>query len=48
LLNYRRKTKIKSNWAKDANVIAETARGPQGYPNLGRFHGLSANWNYRR
>jgi hypothetical protein len=37
-----RKKEIKSNWTRDANMIAETPKNPQGHPILGRYHGFSA------
>jgi hypothetical protein len=37
-----RKDEIKANWMSDANMNAETARGPDSHPILGRFHGFSA------
>jgi hypothetical protein len=36
-----RKDEIKANWVEDSNMKAETAKDPQGHPNLGRFHGFS-------
>jgi hypothetical protein len=36
-----RKIEINSNWAKDANMNAENAKGAV-HPTLGRFHGCSA------
>jgi hypothetical protein len=38
-----RKKEIKSNWTRDANMIAENAKKPQGHPVLGRYHGFSAS-----
>jgi hypothetical protein len=37
-----RKDEIIANWVSDANMIAETAKGPDAHPVLGRFHGFSA------
>jgi hypothetical protein len=37
-----RKDEIKANWVSDANMNAETAKGPDSHPILGRFHGFSA------
>jgi hypothetical protein len=37
-----RKAEIKSNWVSDANMNAETAKGPDAHPVLGRYHGFSA------
>jgi hypothetical protein len=37
-----RKDEIKANWVTDANMNAETAKHPDSYPILGRFHGFSA------
>jgi hypothetical protein len=37
-----RKDEIKANWVSDANMNAETAKGPDSHPVLGRFHGFSA------
>jgi hypothetical protein len=37
-----RKDKIIANWVSDPNMIAETAKGPNSHPILGRFHGFSA------
>jgi hypothetical protein len=37
-----RKDEIIANWVSDANMIAETAKGPNSHPVLGRFHGFSA------
>src|SRR6266536_4180465 len=36
-----RKIEIKSNWMRDANMNAETAKGAGGHPILGRYHGFS-------
>jgi hypothetical protein len=36
-----RKIEIKANWARDANMNAEIAKGAA-HPTLGRFHGFSA------
>ena len=37
-----RKDEIIANWVSDANMNAETAKGPGSHPVLGRFHGFSA------
>jgi hypothetical protein len=37
-----RKEEIIANWLGDANMTAETAKGPDSHPVLGRFHGFSA------
>ena len=37
-----RKIEILSNWARDANMLAENAKGAA-HPTLGRFHGFSAS-----
>ena len=37
-----RKDEIIANWLGDANMTAETAKGPESHPVLGRFHGFSA------
>src|SRR5262249_49130591 len=37
-----RKDEIIANWVSDANMNAETAKGPDNHPILGRFHGFSA------
>jgi hypothetical protein len=37
-----RKREIKANWVSDANMNAETAKGPESHPVLGRYHGFSA------
>jgi hypothetical protein len=37
-----RKAEIKANWVSDANMNAETAKGPDSHPVLGRYHGFSA------
>ena len=37
-----RKDEIKANWVSDANMNAETAKGMDSHPILGRFHGFSA------
>jgi hypothetical protein len=37
-----RKDEIKANWVSDANMNAETRKGPDSHPLLGRFHGFSA------
>jgi len=37
-----RKEEIKANWVSDADMNAETAKGPDSHPILGRFHGFSA------
>lgn len=37
-----RKEEIIANWVSDPNMNAETARGPDSHPVLGRFHGFSA------
>lgn len=37
-----RKDEIIANWVSDANMNAETAKGPDSHPVLGRFHGFSA------
>jgi hypothetical protein len=37
-----RKDEIIANWVSDPNMIAETAKGPNSHPVLGRFHGFSA------
>jgi hypothetical protein len=37
-----RKAEIKANWVSDANMNAETGKGPDSHPVLGRFHGFSA------
>ncbi len=37
-----RKEEIIANWLSDANMTAETAKGPDSHPVLGRFHGFSA------
>ena len=37
-----RKDEIIANWVSDANMKAETAKGPGSHPVLGRFHGFSA------
>jgi hypothetical protein len=39
--NAARKTEIKANWARDANMKAENAKG-LAHPILGRYHGFSA------
>ena len=36
-----RKIEIKSNWMRDGNMNAETAKGAGGHPILGRYHGFS-------
>ena len=36
-----RKKEIKSNWASDANMLAEKAKDPHGHPQLGRYHGFT-------
>ena len=38
-----RKVEIKSNWASDANMLAEKAKDPLAHPTLGRYHGFSAS-----
>src|SRR5262249_2452624 len=40
--NDGRKDEIKANWVSDENMNAETAKGPNSHPMLGRFHGFSA------
>jgi len=37
-----RKDEIIANWVSDPNMNAETAKGPDSHPVLGRFHGFSA------
>jgi hypothetical protein len=37
-----RKDEIIANWVSDPNMVAETAKGPNSHPVLGRFHGFSA------
>jgi hypothetical protein len=37
-----RKAQIIANWVSDPNMNAETAKGPDSHPVLGRFHGFSA------
>ncbi len=37
-----RKDEIKANWVSDANMNAETAKGTETHPILGRYHGFSA------
>ncbi|PYJ13132.1 MAG: hypothetical protein DME94_11260 [Verrucomicrobia bacterium] len=37
-----RKAEIKANWVSDATMNAETAKGPDSHPVLGRYHGFSA------
>ncbi len=37
-----RKKEIRSNWAKDGNMKAETAVNETAHPVLGRFHGFTA------
>jgi hypothetical protein len=37
-----RKDEIIANWVSDANMNAETAKGPNSHPVRGRFHGFSA------
>src|SRR5262249_53311930 len=37
-----RKDEIIANWVSDPNMSAETAKGPDSHPVLGRFHGFSA------
>jgi hypothetical protein len=37
-----RKEEIRSNWTSDANMLAEKAKDPQGHPELGRYHGVTA------
>jgi hypothetical protein len=37
-----RKAEIIANWVNDANMNAETAKGPDSHPIIGRFHGFSA------
>jgi hypothetical protein len=37
-----RKDEIITNWVSDASMNAETAKGPNSHPVLGRFHGFSA------
>jgi hypothetical protein len=37
-----RKAEIVANWVSDASMNAETAKGPDSHPVLGRFHGFSA------
>jgi hypothetical protein len=36
-----RKKEIRSNWASDANMIAEKAKNEQAHPVLGRYHGFT-------
>ncbi len=36
------KKEIIANWARDVNMLAETATDPTAHPVLGRFHGFSA------
>jgi hypothetical protein len=38
-----RKDEIIANWVSDPKMIAETAKGPNSHPALGRFHGFSAS-----
>jgi hypothetical protein len=38
-----RKVEIKSNWASDANMLAEKAKDQLAHPVLGRYHGFSAS-----
>jgi len=37
-----RKAEIKANWVSDENMNAETAKGADSHPGLGRYHGFSA------
>lgn len=37
-----RKAEIKANWVSDPTMNAETAKGPDSHPVLGRYHGFSA------